>query len=1009
MSNRPIIGNTVGTPVSAAQVERELKPVKTVNNVTPDENGNVNVDLPEHVKTVNNMTPDENGNVDTPDRHVVSARKEFVRMPNTGSMVYKIVLEMSEGEPVEVELPSIPNSALTPEDYIILSDKDPSADTEAYTAQMLVNTQKATIWLCTQGNTPEGRVYPKKWLNIAGGTVDVDATLTQSGMAADAKAVGDAIGQLSEAIGDKLDANKLPEAINTALAQAKESGEFDGEDGVSITSVKQTTTSSADDGVNIVTVTLSDGQTATFEVKNGSKGSAGKDGVNGAAGNGIKSVALNADYTLTLTFTDGTSYTTPSSIRGATGTAGKDGQPGQDGKPGVDGFSPTVSVAAIIGGHRITITDKNSTKTVDVMDGADGTPGENGNPGRGITSIARTSGTGAAGTTDTYTITYTDGTTSTFGVYNGKNGAKGDPGDNYILTDADRTEIAQKAYDQFPDWAKQPEKPTYTKSEVGLGNVDNVRQYSTSNPPPYPVTSVNGQTGGVTVTAAGIGAATTGQLEELAGTIADKADKNNVALYITPEMYGAIGDGETDDSVAIQAAIDAAYKDKKNIVYLGKKTYKTTKTIEIIHSYQSFVCEGTISYAGTGAAVVVGSKHIDVDIHCINAPDGTALKVAGSGKYIEFCRVNVDEITSCKIGLHIYTDTVAISYNQFRIGYINASEIGVSVEAMASFINENWYYLGKITGCNIGVKLYSDSSLDSSIGMGTNDNRFFSGSFEGIATEGCAIFMENSSGNKFEHLRCAEYYGKNSIIIRGFAKANDIGLSRIYIREVDISGHTGGNHNVLRSDIIGDTLGGYVFGTEARIDAMYGITYNPSSANIDVDVQSTTFAGNVIKQVNTAIPTSLYFKYANADGSTFTLSDIYSGTLSMARGFPVCCVFGESAGKILLQDSKGDSILDNRSGEYAGKTVSVRWNGYDKDNGKNIWEVLIVGDKLDLSDYAKKSDHYTKTESDNKYQPKGNYLTSHQDISGKADKSNAETWTFTLSDGTTVTKKVVLA
>lgn len=38
-----------------------------------------------------------------------------------------------------------------------------------------------------------------------------------------------------------------------------------------------------------------------------------------------------------------------------------------------------------------------------------------------------------------------------------------------------------------------------SKSDVGLGNVDNVKQYSASNPPPYPVTSVNGKTGAVTV------------------------------------------------------------------------------------------------------------------------------------------------------------------------------------------------------------------------------------------------------------------------------------------------------------------------------------------------------------------------------------------------------------------------------------------------------------------------------------------------------------------------------
>ena len=40
---------------------------------------------------------------------------------------------------------------------------------------------------------------------------------------------------------------------------------------------------------------------------------------------------------------------------------------------------------------------------------------------------------------------------------------------------------------------------TLSKGDVGLGNVDNVKQYSASNPPPYPVTSVNGHTGAITV------------------------------------------------------------------------------------------------------------------------------------------------------------------------------------------------------------------------------------------------------------------------------------------------------------------------------------------------------------------------------------------------------------------------------------------------------------------------------------------------------------------------------
>ena len=48
-----------------------------------------------------------------------------------------------------------------------------------------------------------------------------------------------------------------------------------------IKSVTQTTTSSADGGSNVITVTKTDGTTSTFTVKNGSKGSTGAAGADG--------------------------------------------------------------------------------------------------------------------------------------------------------------------------------------------------------------------------------------------------------------------------------------------------------------------------------------------------------------------------------------------------------------------------------------------------------------------------------------------------------------------------------------------------------------------------------------------------------------------------------------------------------------------------------------------------------------------------------------------------------
>lgn len=59
-------------------------------------------------------------------------------------------------------------------------------------------------------------------------------------------------------------------------------------------------------------------------------------------------------------------------------TNGKDGQDGQDGADGKDGVSPSVTITAITGGHRITITDATGTKSFDVMDGEDGKDGQDG-------------------------------------------------------------------------------------------------------------------------------------------------------------------------------------------------------------------------------------------------------------------------------------------------------------------------------------------------------------------------------------------------------------------------------------------------------------------------------------------------------------------------------------------------------------------------------------------------------------------------------------------------------
>lgn len=116
------------------------------------------------------------------------------------------------------------------------------------------------------------------------------------------------------------------------------------------------------------------------------------------------------------------------------------------------------------------------------LNGKDGTVGKDGADGVSPTVATEQTSTGA-------TITIKDATgTHTVELKNGKDGKDGDGGG--IVEETDPT---------VPSWAKQSSKPSYTKNEVGLGNVDNVKQYSANNPPPYPVKSVNGKTGAVDI------------------------------------------------------------------------------------------------------------------------------------------------------------------------------------------------------------------------------------------------------------------------------------------------------------------------------------------------------------------------------------------------------------------------------------------------------------------------------------------------------------------------------
>lgn len=298
---------------------------------------------------------------------------------------------------------------------------------------------------------------------------------------------------------------------------------------VGISSVVQTTTSNESGGTNVITVNLMDGSSYTFEVKNGQPGkpeisdeqiaaeiaeylqehpieggvdeeqllqaveAALQDAKDSGDFNGEPGVGVDKIFVADTPDADGYCYITISLTNGQLYEI-----PYKNGKDGEDGVSPTVDVTTITGGHRVSITDANGTKSFDVMDGgeisdekianavdaylkenpidggvdeeqlsqavetalqaakdsgefdgpqgpqgpagADGAKGDKGDPGEtgpagadgakgddgvGIQSVAQTTASTADYGENVITVKLTDGTASTFTVRNGRKGSQG--------------------------------------------------------------------------------------------------------------------------------------------------------------------------------------------------------------------------------------------------------------------------------------------------------------------------------------------------------------------------------------------------------------------------------------------------------------------------------------------------------------------------------------------------------------------------------------------------------
>ena len=189
--------------------------------------------------------------------------------------------------------------------------------------------------------------------------------------------------------------------------------------------------------------------------------------------------------------------------------------------------------------------------------------------------------------------------------------------------------------------------------------------------------------------------------------------------YVTPQMYGAKGDGITDDTESIEKAIASPF-----YVYFPIGSYKITDTITISkNKWKLDASNANIIYTGGGSAfLITNSQNIELRLGSITATNGDCIRL-----YSENTRD--------------YVQYIDIYFKEFRA----LTNCVLGTQAHTGWVNEIRFYNGRVTSGTYGFHmLKAVTSTDT-----MNHWNFYNIGIEGVTN---GYYFENLSNTRISDI-----------------------------------------------------------------------------------------------------------------------------------------------------------------------------------------------------------------------------------------------------------------